>query len=294
MSIDIYIAALAAAIVWGIDPVLSKRGMAHGGHALQAAFAVITIGTIIFWSALLITQGLDAIFSISPRIALIFLGGGILGTTLGRISFYTGIDKVGASIAGIGASTLPAFAAILALVFLSEPLSTIHSIGIFLVVVGLSLLAVSKGGNISGWSFQDLVLPVFAGFAFGLGQVIRRFGLVETPATVLQAIALNDAAAFLGLFLFLFFFRRDLLRPPSLPATGYFVAAGIVSSLGLFLAFTALDLGRVAIVSTLISTAGLFTVILSFLFLRDLERITKKMVTGAIFIAFGAGIMIYF
>jgi drug/metabolite transporter (DMT)-like permease len=268
--------------------------MAHGGHALQAAFAVITIGTIIFWSALLITQGLDAIFSISPRVALIFLGGGILGTTLGRISFYTGIDRVGASIAGIGASTLPAFAAILALVFLSEPLSTIHSTGIFLVVVGLSLLAISKGGNISGWSFQDLVLPVFAGFAFGLGQVIRRFGLVETPATVLQAIALNDAAAFLGLFLFLFFFRRDLLRPPSLPATGYFAAAGIVSSLGLFLAFTALDLGRVAIVSTLISTAGLFTVILSFLFLRDLERITKKMVTGAIFIAFGAGIMIYF
>jgi len=294
VSIDIYIAALAAAVVWGIDPVLSKRGMAHGGHALQAAFAVITIGTIIFWSALLITQGLDAIFSISPRTALIFLGGGILGTTLGRISFYTGIDKVGASIAGIGASTLPAFAAILALVFLSEPLSTIHSIGIFLVVVGLSLLAISKGGNISGWSFQDLVLPIFAGFAFGLGQVIRRFGLVETPATVLQAIALNDAAAFLGLFLFLFFFRRDLLRLPSLPATGYFAAAGIVSSLGLFLAFTALNLGRVAIVSTLISTAGLFTVLLSFLFLRDLERITKKMITGAIFIASGAGIMIYF
>jgi drug/metabolite transporter (DMT)-like permease len=294
VSIDIYIAALAAAVVWGIDPVLSKRGMAHGGHALQAAFAVITIGTIIFWSALLITQGIDAIFSISPRTALIFLGGGILGTTLGRISFYIGIDKVGASIAGIGASTLPAFAAILALVFLSEPLSTIHSIGIFLVVVGLSLLAISKGGNISGWSFQDLVLPVFAGFAFGLGQVIRRFGLVETPATVLQAIALNDAAAFLGLFLFLFFFRRDLLRLPSLPATGYFAAAGIVSSLGLFLAFTALNLGRVAIVSTLISTAGLFTVLLSFLFLRDLERITKKMITGAIFIAFGAGIVIYF
>jgi len=294
VSIDIYIAALAAAVVWGIDPVLSKRGMTHGGHALQAAFAVITIGTIIFWSALLITQGIDAIFSISPRTALIFLGGGILGTTLGRISFYTGIDKVGASIAGIGASTLPAFAAILALVFLSEPLSTIHSIGIFLVVVGLSLLAISKGGNISGWSFQDLVLPVFAGFAFGLGQVIRRFGLVETPATVLQAIALNDAAAFLGLFLFLFFFRRDLLRLPSLPATGYFAAAGIVSSLGLFLAFTALNLGRVAIVSTLISTAGLFTVLLSFLFLRDLERITKKMITGAIFIAFGAGIVIYF
>ncbi len=294
MSIDIYIAALAAAVVWGIDPVLSKRGMAHGGHALQAAFAVITIGTVLFWSALLLTEGIDAVLSISPRTALIFLGGGVLGTTLGRISFYIGIDKVGASIAGIGASTLPAFAAILALVFLSEPLSTIHSMGIFLVVVGLSLLAVSKGGNISGWSFKDLVLPVFAGFAFGLGQVIRRFGLVETPATVLQAIALNDTAAFLGLFLFLFFFRRDLLRLPSLPATSYFAAAGIISSIGLFLAFTALDLGRVAIVSTLISTAGLFTVLLSFLFLRDLERITKKVVIGSMFVAFGAGIMIYF
>mgnify|MGYP001360458494 CR=1 FL=1 len=294
MSIDVYLAALAAAIVWGIDPILSKRGMAYGGHPLQAAFAIISIGTIIFWVALFLTQGSNAILGISPRIAIIFLAGGLLGTTLGRISFYIGIDKVGASIAGIGASTLPAFAAILALFFLNEPLSILHSLGILLVIIGLSLLATSKGGNISGWSFKDLSLPIFAGFAFGLGQVIRRYGLVETPATVLQAIALNDTAAFLGLFSFLLFYRRDLLSLPPLPATIRFVAAGIISSLGLFLAFTALDIGRVAIVSTLISTAGLFTVLLSFLFLRDLELITKKVAIGAIFVAVGAGIMIYF
>jgi DME family drug/metabolite transporter len=294
VSIGVYMAAFAAAIVWGIDPVLSKRGMGHGGHPLQAAFAIITVGTILFWSALIYLEGFSVIYSISPKTALIFLGGGLLGTTLGRISFYIGIDRVGASIAGIGASTLPAFAAILALFLLSEPLSALHSMGIFLVIVGLSLLAVSKGGNISGWHLKDLILPVFAGFSFGLGQVIRRFGLVETPATVLQAIALNDLAAFAGLFVFLLFFRRDLLAFPSLPATGYFLSAGVISSVGLFLAFTALDIGPVALVSTLISTAGLFTVFLSFIFLRDVERITQKVAVGAIFVAMGAGIMIYF
>lgn len=55
----------------------------------------------------------------------------------------------------------------------------------------------------------------------------------------------------------------------------------------------ALSLGDVSVVVPLVNTNPLFIVILSALFLKDLEKVTGLVVTGALLIVGGVGLITY-
>jgi len=63
-----------------------------------------------------------------------------------------------------------------------------------------------------------------------------------------------------------------------------FSLSGISSTVGQLCLFYALDFGQVVIVSPLASTSPLFVILLAAVFLRNIERITWKIVLGAILI----------
>ena len=62
---------------------------------------------------------------------------------------------------------------------------------------------------------------------------------------------------------------------------GWFLAAGITISLGMTCIYYALDLGKVSVVIPISSTGPLFSLILTALFLRDVERVTLRIVASA-------------
>lgn len=293
MALDVYTAALLAAVAWGIDPILSKRGLAYGGTPGQVAVLVVGVRAVTFWSALFVLYGPSRMFvGLTAIGVVVFLAGGFIPTVVGRLGYYTGVDRVGASISTAGTSTHPVFATILALVFLRELITTSQALGIVVVVCGLAVLSISKGGDITGWPLRDLVFPLTAAAVFGLGQVIRRFGLLTTPATPLEATALNDAAAFVGLVGYLLV-TREQGGITGLPLRGYvyFIGAGVMSALGLFLLFIGLNAGPVAVASTLVATSALFATAFSALVLRDLERVTRGVVAGAVLVVVGVGLI---
>jgi uncharacterized membrane protein len=71
----------------------------------------------------------------------------------------------------------------------------------------------------------------------------------------------------------------------------FFAAAGIFSAVGVVLMFQALSRGQVVVVSPVLATNPLFTLVLAAIFLRDVERITWRIVVGAILVVVGVTVL---
>ena len=289
----VFALALVPAVLWGFSPVLSKRGMATGGSSLQASITVVVVDTSLYAVALLALQGVDVFGSVTPTAAAVFLGAGLLGTALGRLATFTGVDRVGASINSAGISARPLFASALAVVFLGQPVAPIVAVGILVLVVGLALLALSKGGDLGGWTPRDLVFPLAAAFFFGVGNVVRAYGLdAFRDVTLLEAVALNEFGALVALASYgAYAGRRDVFAAPK-KTYAYFAGSGTLTAVALLSLFAALQVGRVAVVDPLAATAPLFTTVFAALLLRDLERVTRGVVVGAALIVVGAAVVV--
>ncbi|MFB6068985.1 MAG: EamA family transporter [Halobacterium sp.] len=289
----VFALALVPAVLWGFSPVLSKRGMAAGGSSLQASLTLVVVDTSLYLAALLVLQGVDAFGSVTPTAAAVFLGAGALGTALGRLAVFTGVDRVGASINSAGISSRPLFATALAAAFLGQSVRPVVGVGILVLVAGLVVLALSKGGDLSGWNPRDLVFPLAAAFFFGAGNVARAYGLAEFPATtLLEAVAMNELGALVALAGYgAYAARGDVFSAPK-RTYAYFAGSGTLTAVALLSLFAALEVGRVAIVDPLAATAPLFTTVFAAVLLRDLERVTKGVVAGAALVVAGAAIVV--
>lgn len=290
-ALDVVGFALLPAVLWGFAPIVSKRGMAAGGTSLQASLVVVTVDSTIYWTALVLIRGGDLLGNLTPWSVGVFAFAGLVGTSLGRLAVFTGVDRVGASVNSAGISTRPLFATALAAAWLGEPVTLPTVVGIVVLVTGLVVLALAKGGDVSGWEPHELLFPVAAAVAFAIGNVVRRFGLTTTPATTLQAVTVNETAALVGLAGYaLARNRRDVFDMPR-RTYGLFAVSGTLTAIALLSLFEAFDRGPVALVDPLAGTAPLFTTVFAALFLRDLERVTRGVVAGAVLIVVGAGLI---
>jgi uncharacterized membrane protein len=67
----------------------------------------------------------------------------------------------------------------------------------------------------------------------------------------------------------------------------HFLVAGVTVSLGLVCIYYALDLGKVSVVIPISSTGPFFALVFAALFLRDVERVTLRIVLAAAMIIGG-------
>jgi uncharacterized membrane protein len=287
---EVYALALVPALLWGFEPILSKRGMAAGGTSLQASLVVVVVDSTLYWAVLLATDGVGGVARLSSFAVGLFLLAGFLGTALGRLAIFAGIRRLGASINSAVISARPVFAAVFAVAFLGEAATTATVAGIVVLAAGLVVLALARGGDLGGWERRDLLFPLSAAVVFAAGNVLRRFGLNVTSATALEAVALNETAALVALGGFALAFGRADLQSLPRRSYGFFAASGVVTAVALLSLFTALSLpgGRVVVVDPLVAAAPLFTAGFAYVFLDDVERVTRGVVAGAVLVVAGA------
>lgn len=293
IPVEVYLLSLIPALLWGFEPIVSKRAMAEGGNSLQASLVVVIVDTAVFWVALVALEGGNPLADLSQSTICIFLFAGFVGTAVGRLAAFGGVRRVGASVNNAGVSARPLFSATLAVFALDEPLSLVTAVGVLVLVAGLAVLALAKGGDLSGWEPYELSFPLVAAGAFAVGNVVRRFGLETTQATALEAVALNETAALVALAGYaLARNRRDVFSAPK-KTYGLFAVSGLLTAIALLSLFSALALpeGRVALVDPLTGTAPLFTTFFAYFLLRDVERVTRGIVAGALLVVVGAGII---
>ena len=222
--------------------------------------------------------------------------GGVVGTMFGRFSNLRSIRLIGPTRANAFLTGNPVVSAIVGWIVLNEAVGPVEGIGGALVVFGLLRFirarstppaAAGTKPATGGYLFAVLA-PTFFGIAF----VIRKWGLARYDSAVLGAL-IGSVAAFVVLNL-VYAFRRELgqkVRENLGNVSWWFVLAGLLTGAALLSQFTAFGTLPAWVVGILQGTQGIWTMILSRIFLGTEEAIDRKVVLNVLIVATGVAII---
>ena len=276
--------ALAAAAGLGAAMVTTRLGLRYAAPLAGAAIGVPST-TLMFWCLapfLLDTDGFTlAAAGIYALVGLFFPAA---ATLLG----YSGNQRMGPTITSSVSCTTPMFALSGAILFLGEALTAGNVLGTATIVLGMLVLTWSADARPRSWPLWAIALPFAAAAIRALAQVLTKAGLAlwESPYaagligyTVSAAVILTAAR------------MSGPRQPTDRRANPWFVATGLLNGGSVFLMYTALAKGQVALVSPIVSTYPLFTLALSMLALRQ-DRVTPRVALGAVMTVAGVALLL--
>jgi drug/metabolite transporter (DMT)-like permease len=290
------IAALATAFCWSLTAIFfSASGRLVGSDVVNRSRLLFALLFIVLTHQL--TQGSLFPFAAEPfRWGWLALSS-ILGLVLGDTFLFRAYVQIGPRLAMLMMSAVPIISALLASIFLSESVSPVEWLGIFVTVSGIGWVVTERQ---PGRTFVENK-QYRSGLAFGLlgalGQasnlIAAKFGIVDGFAT-LSASAIRVFVAIVILWL-LAGLRGQIpatLRAwnnrQALPA----ILAGTFSGpfLGIWLSLVAIQLTRIGIASTLMALPPVILIPLGRLIYK--ERVSKRGLVGTL-VAF-AGVALLF
>ena len=214
-----YLLVLLAAFLWGIVGVLTTGVLQEGVAALEIAFWRALIAGAIFLIHGLLRREVKLEKS---KDTAILVGFGFLGVTIFFSAYNMAIEQGGISLAVVLLYTAPFFVVILARIFLKERITLRKSLAVFLVLLGVSLVAIGGTGAgiqvTSGALFWGLV----AGFGYGSYYIVGKVLLQRHTPLGIYAISFPIGA--LGLLPFVQF------APKSLYAWGFILLLAFFST----------------------------------------------------------------
>lgn len=224
-----------------------------------------------------------------------------LGISLaGRLASFYSIKAIGAARASQLSATQPFFTLLFALVFLKETLAPKQYVGIFLVTLGVYLLggeilrhadpSDGPGGN---GAMGGILLGLFSGFAYSVGNIFRKMGLAAIPSPLVGAFVSSFFSALI--LVGYFYWRRgatgirQVARYPR-PALFGYALAGLFTTASWWCNFTALLYLPVSVLAALKSASPLVVMILSLIFLPREEKINRRVVASGLIVVAGIGL----
>jgi len=273
--------ALAAALSYAISGIAAKRGLRYSTPVTVTLMSV-AIHAFVLWTALLIFRGVP---TVSWWVLFLFALSGLIQPIL-RFLTYAGIHYVGVAAGTTLRGAHPLFSTSLAILFLGESLSLLIVLGTISIVVGVALISWQGDTKQANFRWWHLAYPLSAAFLAGVSHPLRRYtlSLADEPLYL---------AAFIGIVALPWFASATLLpgrkqKPVwDRRAMGPFVIAGTFETLGILLVIVALSVGRVVVVSPIVATSPLWIVLGTWLFLRDIERLTLRTILGAVCVVAG-------
>jgi DME family drug/metabolite transporter len=273
--------ALTAALSYAISGIAAKRGLRYS-TPVTVTLVSVAIHAIVLWIALLIFRGVPVL---SWWVLFLFVLSGLLQPIL-RFLTYAGIHYVGAAAGTTLRGAHPLFSTSLAILFLGESLNLLIVLGTISIVAGIALISWQGNKKQASFRWVYLTYPLSAAFLAGVSHPLRRYtlNLANEPlylAAVIGIVALPwlaSATLLPGQKQKLVWDRR---------AMGPFMIAGAFETLGILLGILALSVGQVVVVSPIIATSPLWIVLGSWLFLRDIERLTLRTILGAVCVVAG-------
>lgn len=271
--------ALASALCSAAATVLISRGLLRYGP-YTGAWVNVAVGTVCVWIAVAFggCVGRPTLSGIAY-----FALAGVIGTFGGRLLRFLSIETVGASMSAALINLSPLLASILAIIVLGERVTPPIVVGTLVIVVGTTLL--SAGGRRTGVRLVALLLPLTSALCFGVVAVLRKIGL--SGMTPVFGFAVNVTAALVAYTTFLLASGQGALMVCRGPSLLYFMVAGVAENAGVFLLLEGLSIGTVSVVAPLASVSPIFVLALSFVFLRGIDIVNRRIVLGTLLIVSG-------
>jgi transporter family protein len=267
--------ALAAGTLWGIGPLLLKRGLARSN--VSTATLIEQVVAVLFLVVLTVAQGQLAFAEVSGRAFWSFAAAGMIGASFGKIFYIKGIDKVGASKATSVKNSSPILTTILAVVFLGEQLTWPIAVGVIAIVIGIGVLSRAE---IKGDGRPSRIVyfwyPLLAAVCFGINPVFKKMGVDASGVPVLGALITQGT----GLLVMLTAGRYLQIKPQwaPVPAMSFFLfaLAGIFEAVGSLFTYHALVHAPAVLVSPIWRISPLVTFLLVHFTLKGIEVVTLR------------------
>ncbi|MBJ7547916.1 DMT family transporter, partial [Pseudomonas sp. OA3] len=231
--------ALLSALMFALTFVFVRVGV-KSASTTTALWLTLFVNVVFLWGWSLLVYGWQ--FEQWWEWRYFFLSG-VFAPLLGRLFQFQGMAKLGANITTPLTLTHPVISVVLAILFLGEEVTNLGLLGALMVVLG-SVVVGAQGGQNPTRSLQNvsriyLLLPLVASLSYGISIVFRKIGIdIGSDAVTAAAVTCTSSWFFSTLYV-LFTGAVGEIRC-SRRELGFFVLAGIFSSLGPVLLYAAL------------------------------------------------------
>lgn len=279
--------SLVTAACYGSNAVLTRKGL-DDSNPLTAVL-VNSLVQVVLLSILVAVQ--------PPKVVNLtgmafFVVSGVLASTLGRLSNFVAIEKLGVSVSSTIVGSSPLFSTLFAVIIINEKVSPSTLLGTLLVVAGVAITRL-QGDESTNLKTSAIIFPLLAAAFYGASAPVRKIGLNLLPETTFGALVGSSSST---LFYALYIVATGRMSQLKLTrkSTTYFVTSGFVVTAGWLAMYNALSQGNVSVVSALIGTNPLFSLLMSYIFLKDSENLGWMVVFGCLAIVSGALIITLF
>ena len=283
------ILALLSAVASGLSVVIVGK-YSKKTNAFNVSLIVSCVGMAVLWPLAVLLTDFSAV---NFEGILLFAVGGVLTPGLVRLFYYGGLKKLGTSVNSSIFSIYPLYSSILAVLLLNEILSLENWTGILCIVLGVVFVEISSREINSGGKSarKNLIFPIVGGLTLGVSSIIRKYALDVYNAPVL-GVAIAYTFSFLPYFLVLMLYTSTRKELSLKRDFRFFWMAGIGQAISWILSFYALSYEAVGIVTPLLSIEPLFVVFFAYLYLKEVERVSPKLVASIVLTVLGVVLVI--
>jgi len=271
--------ALAAACLFGIATVISKRGL-MSVHPQSAS--VVVIGTVVVLYLLTAPLWMRAQDWFTPGF-WIFVLNGLIHPFLSMYLALEATARTGPTVAATLSATAPLFAALTAIAFLGESINAWIALGTVATVAGIMTLSWSPKG-VTSLLRVALLFATGAAIVRGLNHTIGKWGLESMPNPFMASFV-SFAVSFCSAFL-VYRLRTGtfVVRVPRI-GLGYFVVTGVIIAVAVLCMYAGLTTGPVVVVSPIIAAYPVFTLLTALMFKQ--ESLSGKIAAGVLLVVGG-------
>lgn len=279
--------AISQALLAAFSLTLVRKEL-EKANFLSVSLVVTIVGTGIFVPLALL---LSPLHSVRVEGVILFLLAGFLWPAFARLLYFRGMEKVGASTSASVFASNPLFSFLIVSVVLTERATIGDLAGTVCVVFGAVVIQQSvQGGESSSKNRKGLLYPLSAAVLTGLAYTIKKQGLGFCDAPFLGvANGYTTLCLYLSVLTLLPKARASkLLNKQSFKL---FWKSGLGLCIGHLLSFYALSYGNVSTVVPLMQTEPLFIFLFIHFLCKGTERISIKLIIGAITIIMGVALL---
>ena len=278
--------ALIAGILWGVGPLLLKKGMTLSN--VSTATLTMQIVSVLTLSAATGIRGEFHFAELSLAAFWPFIAAGAVGASFGKIFYYYGIDTVGVSKSVSIKNSSPILTTILAVVILGERVTLPLAAGVVLIVAGIILLTrVQDRTEGSPNQIAYFLYPLLSAFCFGINPIVKKIGVSTVSVPTFGALITQTTALLVMLTAGRFLNIKLKWERVPMRSLVFFVLAGVVEALGSLLTFYALIYAPAVLVSPIWRISPLVTFVLAHFTLKGIEVVTLRDGVAASIIAGG-------
>ena len=310
--------AVLSALSFAFSTITARRGVI-GSSASFGLYITVILGVPLFAVAALATGQLFDTLDLSTEALVMLAGAGVLHFLIGRYCNYRCIDAIGSNRAQPLQTTNTIYSVVVAVIVLGEEVTVLMGVGIALLVVGPMIMverrrqrqpepiaaraaaasqpsgAASAGGSpprrnaatdpryVEGYTFGLL-----SAAAYGTSPIMIRYALEDTGLGIAGGMVAYIAAASVLILALAIPGRVRDLRGFDLKVVPMFTASAVAVFLAQLFRFAALAIAPVSLVTPLTRLGVVFVPTLSFVFNRNLESFSLRVLTGIALSGVGA------